>query len=209
MKCSIIKDLIPLYIDGCCSEESRIIVEEHIKDCDACRIVLEDMDAPSDAVVVSSPQKAFRKLDAWKASIMQSVLLFVSFGVITIGVALEAQSPSGLMNGFWAWNLVIPATGFMLSLANWYFISVYKNRKLFSNCSFVTTLVITLGAYIWSCFHYNLNFFELFKGSSFAEALEVLHTLCVLNGIGLFLMVIFCALSKLLSNQYAKMLGKE
>ena len=28
MNCNIVKDLIPLYIDGCCSEESEKVVEE-------------------------------------------------------------------------------------------------------------------------------------------------------------------------------------
>lgn len=30
MNCDIVKDLIPLYIDGCCSEESKIAVKEHM-----------------------------------------------------------------------------------------------------------------------------------------------------------------------------------
>ena len=43
MNCNIVKDLIPLYIDGCCSEESEKVVEEHIGDCDDCKRLLEDM----------------------------------------------------------------------------------------------------------------------------------------------------------------------
>ena len=53
MSCNIIKDLIPLYIDGCCSEESEKMVEEHIKVCDECKKLLEDMKAPSDIVAIS------------------------------------------------------------------------------------------------------------------------------------------------------------
>lgn len=209
MNCNIVRDLIPLYIDGCCSEESKKAVEEHMKECDDCKKLFEDMKSPSDIVTVSESPKTFRKLNDWKASVMQSILLFLSFAVITIGVALEAKTPSGLMNGFWALNLVIPATGFMLSLANWYFVSVYKNRKRFSNYSFLATLVITLCAYVWSGFHYEINLFDLFAGKNFAESLEILQALLLLNGFGIMLTIVFCALSKILSNQYAKMLGKE
>ena len=209
MNCNIVKDLIPLYIDGCCSEESEKIVEEHIRDCDDCKKLLEDMKLPSDIVTVSESPKTFSKLNDWKASVLQSVLLFFSFGLITIGVALEAKTPSGIGNGFWALNLVIPATGFMLSLANWYFVRVYKSRKCFSNYSLIATLDVTLCAYIWSGFHYEINLLDLFAGNTFAESLEGLHALLLLNGIGILLTAVFCALSKLLSNQYAKMLGKE
>lgn len=206
MNCNIVRDLIPLCIDGCCSEESKKIVEEHIESCVECKKLFEDMKSPSDIVIVPESPKPFSKLNDWKASVLQSVLLFLSFGLITIGVALEARTPAGITNGFWAVNLVIPATGFMLSLANWYFIRVYKSRKSFSNYSFIATLGVTLCAYIWSGFHYERNFFELFAGSNYAE---ILHTLLLLNGIGICLMVLFCVLSKILSNQYAKMLGKE
>lgn len=209
MNCNIIKDLIPLYIDGCCSEESRKIVEEHMESCAACRKLFDDMKSPSDMVIVSESPQSFSKLNDWKASVLQSVLLFLSFGLITIGVALEARTPSGILNGFWAANLVIPATGFMLSLANWYFIRVYKNRKSFSNGSFMVTLGVTLCAYIWMGIHYETNPFNVFVGKNFAEISETLHAVWSLNGIGIVLTVVFCALSKILSSQYARMLGKE
>ena len=46
MNCNIIVDLLPLYHDGVCSPESRAAVEEHLKDCAACRAALAAMDAP-------------------------------------------------------------------------------------------------------------------------------------------------------------------
>lgn len=41
--CDIVKDLLPLYADGVCSEDSRALVEEHIKGCNSCRSELETM----------------------------------------------------------------------------------------------------------------------------------------------------------------------
>lgn len=46
MNCNIVRDLLPLYHDGVCSEESRAAVEGHLAGCEACRQVLADMDAP-------------------------------------------------------------------------------------------------------------------------------------------------------------------
>lgn len=41
-KCNVIKDLLPLYADEVCSEDSREMVEEHISTCKECRQELED-----------------------------------------------------------------------------------------------------------------------------------------------------------------------
>lgn len=41
--CKVISDLLPLYIDGACSDESKKIVEEHLKECEECRLLAEDM----------------------------------------------------------------------------------------------------------------------------------------------------------------------
>lgn len=209
MRCDVIKDLIPLHIDGCCSEESSKIVDEHVKSCEACRALFESMKQPCDEIATHAAPIEMRKINHWKASVLQSVLLFLCFATITVGVAWEASIPSGLMNGFWARNLVIPATGFMLSLANWYFVSVYKSRKTFSNCSLFATLGITVGAYIWAAFHYEVNVFTLLVGRSLWEVLAIMLSGLLMNGRGIVLTIVFCVLSKTLSNQFAKMMGKE
>ncbi len=36
ISCDIIKDLLPLYIDGVCSSDSIDVIEEHLKDCPIC-----------------------------------------------------------------------------------------------------------------------------------------------------------------------------
>ena len=198
MNCNIVKDLIPLYIDRCCSPESERAVEEHIRTCNGCQKLWEDMKIPSATPVEPNAPKRFRKLNDWKASVLQSVLLLLSFALLTVGVALEARTPTGSCNGFWALNLVVPATGFLLSLTNWYFVRVYRSKNRFSNCYLLATLVITVSAYIWSGFHYEIHIATV-------DHLELLR----LNGIGILLTAVFCTLSKLLSAQYAAMLGKE
>ena len=46
MNCRIVQDLLPLYHDGVCSDESRAAVEAHLAGCEDCRRMLADMDAP-------------------------------------------------------------------------------------------------------------------------------------------------------------------
>ena len=44
--CGLIQDLLPLYYDEVCSQESRSLVEEHLAECPACRQRLADLSAP-------------------------------------------------------------------------------------------------------------------------------------------------------------------
>ncbi|MCL1819273.1 MAG: zf-HC2 domain-containing protein [Oscillospiraceae bacterium] len=42
--CELVKDLLPLYHDGVCSEHSRQIIEEHISECEKCKNELRKID---------------------------------------------------------------------------------------------------------------------------------------------------------------------
>lgn len=64
-------------------------------------------------------------------------------------------------------------------------------------------------AYIWAGFHYEFDFFGLFSELNLRGVFEVLQAMLFQYSLGLFLTVIFCVLSKLLSNKYAALLGKE
>ena len=48
ISCEIIQDLLPLYCDGVCSEESKKAILSHIQTCETCREELRVMDLPVD-----------------------------------------------------------------------------------------------------------------------------------------------------------------
>ena len=196
--CEIIKDLLPLYVDECCSEESSKAVEMHLKECDDCKSVFESMisDSVDNGRAKFVPEK-IKKITDWKASVLQSVLLFVSFGILAVSITMEAYTPYGITNGIWAFAAIVPTAGFMLSLSNWYFVRAYKSRRAFSNCSCLFSLIISACCYVWAVVHYNSTFFRL-SGSLFSFL-----------AIGIAITIVFCVVSKITSNAYAKMLGKE
>ena len=41
--CKVIEDLLPLYSDSVCSDESRKLVEEHLQECENCRTLLNNL----------------------------------------------------------------------------------------------------------------------------------------------------------------------
>ena len=210
MKCSIIQDLIPLYIDGCCSEESAAEVQKHLASCAACREIYERMKNP--AVKTSGSISALKKLsriEQWKASILQSGLFFIAFLLIILGVVLESGTSIGANNGFWAFSLIVPATGFMLSLINWYFMRLYSSRKYFSVSSCLIFFGVTALAYIWAVVHYHSDLSDLFKKNSAVSGIEMFVPFLSFFGMGLLLTVVFCVLTRVFSAVYARMLGKE
>lgn len=201
MNCDVIQDLMLLYTDECCSDESRTLVEEHLKGCEVCRKALAEMNAEAPVTKETGAKKAaFPRINSWKASLLQSVLLYVSFALLVFGVAREAASPEGVTNGLWVLALIVPVTGFLLSLANWYFIRLYPSRKVFSVCSLFATAAFILLGYVWAIFHYRSTLLHLFNGSALSTGLLIL---------GCVLVVALCVASKLFSDRYALLLGKE
>ena len=193
MDCNVIKDLLPLYVDACCSEESARLVAEHLDVCESCRKIYDQMREPCRDHEEKPYSVKLRRVSNWKASLLQSVMLFVSFAIITLGVILEGSTPAGNTNGLWAVALIVPATGYLLSLGNWFFLRVYRNRKIFSGCSCLATLGITLLGYGWAAIH----------------SVGGIVMSSPLVWVGVVLSAAFCILSKVLSAQYALLLGRE
>lgn len=64
--CRIIEDLLPLYVDDSCSEDSRNLVESHLKDCESCRRVRTAMAADLEFSTEEERKKEDRrKADAY------------------------------------------------------------------------------------------------------------------------------------------------
>ena len=42
-KCEVIEDLLPLYFDNTCSKESAKAVEEHIINCESCKMIYAEI----------------------------------------------------------------------------------------------------------------------------------------------------------------------
>ncbi len=71
MNCEIIKDLLPLYIDGVSSDVSNKLIEEHLSECEDCKKELEQIkDAPvltvKDDSLETSVKSAGKKIKKFK-----------------------------------------------------------------------------------------------------------------------------------------------
>ena len=68
LSCEVVRDLLPLYYDQVCSEESVRLVKEHLEECSACQAELHAMEkkfsCPKSHVDEAEPIKAIAK--EWK-----------------------------------------------------------------------------------------------------------------------------------------------
>jgi predicted anti-sigma-YlaC factor YlaD len=78
VSCNIIKDLLPLYHDGVCSDDSRAMIDKHILECDSCKTELQAMD---EVLPINSPEQNLIEADAvkklsikWKKGMLKSLL---------------------------------------------------------------------------------------------------------------------------------------
>ncbi len=95
-QCGIIRDLMPLYHDNVCSEESRAAVEEHISECNDCREYYKQLsDETGKAVVPEIENRKAESLRAvsrrFKRGVTVSIVLaaaLILVGVICGGIML-------------------------------------------------------------------------------------------------------------------------
>ena len=87
ISCGIIRDLLPFYLDGVCSNESKTAVEEHIAVCDDCRAELHDMQT---ALPINNAEQNLKEAEVvnnlskrWKKGMMKS---WIKGALITIAV---------------------------------------------------------------------------------------------------------------------------
>lgn len=48
--CEVIRDLLPLYVDQMLSEDSCALIEDHLENCEACRMYLEELKKESNSL---------------------------------------------------------------------------------------------------------------------------------------------------------------
>lgn len=96
LKCYIVKDLLPSYIDELLSEETTAEVEQHLKECDDCRLDYEKMKAPVKTPLMSTTDMEVDFLKkvrhkAWGAAILLFAAgVFIGISGIYIGETDDA-----------------------------------------------------------------------------------------------------------------------
>lgn len=85
MKCEVIRDLLPSYIDGLTSKESNEVIEEHLDECAGCREYLKEMQEEVDVPDVRRNQKAIRPFRKLKRQMKKRIFMAAGIAVLVCG----------------------------------------------------------------------------------------------------------------------------
>lgn len=92
LPCSVVQDLLPNYIEHCTSEETNKEMEEHLKECDACRKLYEEMENPVEEAqekeldyLKKVKQKNLKKVGIAIVATLAILLLFIMGNKYLIG----------------------------------------------------------------------------------------------------------------------------
>ena len=112
--CDVVRDLLPLYVDGLCADGSRALVEEHIRTCPSCAKMLEQLRSSAcedslrrEARTVMAPRK-------WRNRVFAMACTLAGFACVPacVGAVLAADAAREP----WDWlYLLAPALLVMIS----------------------------------------------------------------------------------------------
>lgn len=85
MKCEIVRDLIPLYDEKLCSDESAALIEEHIKNCAECRSLFEMLPKTEFPMVNTDDLKPFVKV---KRKLRARIIAMIALGVALLAILI-------------------------------------------------------------------------------------------------------------------------
>ena len=91
--CKIVQDLLPNYIEKLTNDETNIFIEEHLKECEECRNILENMKIELKVDVQNRVNREVKYIKKYNSRIrllemiiLIALLLFVTLAVRKIAI---------------------------------------------------------------------------------------------------------------------------
>ena len=97
LSCKVIEDMLPMYYDGVCSDESATLVEEHIRECPQCSRLLSDLH--SEIEIPKKPVDDLMPLEGIQRQWKKSKWTYIRRGIcITLATLLLVTA---VLTGIW------------------------------------------------------------------------------------------------------------
>lgn len=153
--CEVIRDLLPLYADDVCSERSRELIEEHLRECPECSAMLEKLrthEIETDLreereQVIEYQARRFKRRSATVGSVVSG--LFMIPVLVCLIVNLASGSPLGWFFIVLA-GLAVAASLVIVPLM------MPENKLFWTFCAFTLALMLLLAV---TCFYSHGNWF--------------------------------------------------
>ncbi len=97
--CKLIQDLLPLYYDGVCSDESREIIEGHLSECAECSRIFGEIREADSVSIPAAPIHEMQKANSLKKvkrkilrkQILIAAAVLVAAAVIWFGISIPLK----------------------------------------------------------------------------------------------------------------------
>ncbi|MDL2300703.1 zf-HC2 domain-containing protein [Clostridiaceae bacterium OttesenSCG-928-D20] len=141
--CDVIQDLLPLYHDGVCSDESRKMVDEHLPECEPCRTVLKQIENSSfDNQLRSEKQSVVGQFNkSVKRKSLTVGLTFAAVLAIPILVCLIVNLATGHALD---WFFIVLCSLMVLASLTVVPLVVEERKLLWTITSFTASLILLL-----------------------------------------------------------------
>ena len=168
-ECDVIRDLLPLYTDEICSDKSREMIEEHLRECPECSGMLDKLRAneieeglkEEKDEVIARQAKQFRRRSTTVGSVVSALFM------VPILVCLIVNITTG--HGLDWFYVVLAGLAVAASLII-VPMTVAEDKLFWTFCAFTMSVLFLLGV---TCFYTHGNWF-------FTAASAVLFGLSVL-----------------------------
>lgn len=101
LPCKIVEDMLPIYYDGVCSEESAMLIEEHLKNCTQCSRLLTDLH--TEIEISEKPVDDLKPLVRIQKKWKKSKSVYLRTGIcVTLAVLVLVMT---VFSGIWYFSL--------------------------------------------------------------------------------------------------------
>ena len=161
ISCEIIQDILPLYHDEVCSEASKRMIEEHIKNCNECEKVLNALNKTDafDEMTLESTEVLKRHAKREKSVALTTGIVIASLLTLPIIIAIMLTLP-----GYSDWRTNAVLISAMLLVAGLTVVPLVSKQKKFTKTIIVSTTALLLVIFFTEIFFDNgglLRFFEI------------------------------------------------
>lgn len=106
MKCSIIRDLLPLYCDNLTSADSNEEIENHLRNCTECTEIYENIS--KEEIIMTENDKNIKPLKKVKKSFIKRLVIGISSGTVILASLFLIMFVGVIPIG--SWDLIRDAT---------------------------------------------------------------------------------------------------
>ena len=156
-ECELIQDLLPLYQDNVCSNSSKIAVEEHLRECEGCRTVMQQLKSTSYDEILSKEKNDILDTHAKKERRRSTTIGLVTAGVLMIPVIVCLICNLAIGHAL-DWFFIVLSSLLLVASITVLPLMVYEKRLFWTMLGFTGSLLLLL---LVTCIYSKGNWFFL------------------------------------------------